>query len=174
MAEAMAVGKPVIATGYSGNLHFMTPANSFLVDYTMCAVPEACDPYPTTASWANPDLDHAARLMREVYERPDEAAVRARLGQSDILEHHSLVASGKAISRRLDEIRRDRRSRLAVGSRLEVSTGNDDEAAAGLDRLEATLPHLDELSTPRLSVAGRSFPGARTALQRFGAKEKHA
>ena len=33
MAEAMALGKPVIATGYSGNLHFMTPENSYLVDF---------------------------------------------------------------------------------------------------------------------------------------------
>ena len=29
----MALGKPVIATGYSGNIDFMTPANSYLVDY---------------------------------------------------------------------------------------------------------------------------------------------
>ena len=32
MAEAMALGKPVIATGYSGNLDFMTPENSYLVE----------------------------------------------------------------------------------------------------------------------------------------------
>jgi glycosyltransferase involved in cell wall biosynthesis len=30
MAEAMALGKPVIATGYSGNLAFMTAENSYL------------------------------------------------------------------------------------------------------------------------------------------------
>ena len=35
LAETMAIGKPVIATGYSGNLGFMTPDNSYLVDYTM-------------------------------------------------------------------------------------------------------------------------------------------
>ena len=34
-AEAMAIGKPVIATGYSGNLDFMTDANAYLVDYTL-------------------------------------------------------------------------------------------------------------------------------------------
>ena len=33
MAEAMYLGKPVIATGYSGNLDFMTAENSYLVDY---------------------------------------------------------------------------------------------------------------------------------------------
>ena len=39
MAEAMALGKPVIATVYSGNLQFMTPENSHLVDYQLGAVP---------------------------------------------------------------------------------------------------------------------------------------
>src|SRR5262249_41237734 len=31
MLEAMALGKPVIASRYSGNLDFMTPSNGFLV-----------------------------------------------------------------------------------------------------------------------------------------------
>ena len=34
LAEAMALGKPVIATGFSGNTDFMTPANSYLVDWS--------------------------------------------------------------------------------------------------------------------------------------------
>ena len=50
MAEAMGLGKPVIATGYSGNLDFMTPENSYLVDYMMGAVPADCDPYPRGSS----------------------------------------------------------------------------------------------------------------------------
>ena len=74
MAEAMALGKPVIATGYSGNLHFMTPENSYLVDWVKVPIPAGCDPYPASATWADPDIGHAARLMREVYERPAEAA----------------------------------------------------------------------------------------------------
>ena len=37
MAEAMYVGKPVIATGYSGNLDFMTAENGLLVDYELRA-----------------------------------------------------------------------------------------------------------------------------------------
>src|SRR5436305_7216483 len=35
LAEAMLLGKPVIATNYSGNLDFMTPATSRLVDYRL-------------------------------------------------------------------------------------------------------------------------------------------
>ena len=38
MAEAMLLGKPVIATRYSGNLDFMDDANSLLVDYQLVPV----------------------------------------------------------------------------------------------------------------------------------------
>ena len=34
LAESMALGTPVIATGYSGNTDFTTPHNSYLVDWT--------------------------------------------------------------------------------------------------------------------------------------------
>ncbi|WP_217616751.1 glycosyltransferase [Cellulomonas sp. GbtcB1] len=66
MAEAMAWGKPVIATRYSGNLQFMTDANSYLVDWKPTPVPADAAPYPAGSTWADPDLAHAARLMREV------------------------------------------------------------------------------------------------------------
>ena len=49
MAEAMAAGRPVIATGYSGNLAFMNEANSYLVDYKLTNVPTGCEPYPPNA-----------------------------------------------------------------------------------------------------------------------------
>jgi len=113
MAEAMALGKPVIATGYSGNLHFMTPDNSYLVDYTLSAVPAGCGPYPVGARWAAPNLDHAARLMREVYERPFDAARKARRGQADILERHGVKVAAAALTRRVDQIRRDR-TRISI------------------------------------------------------------
>ncbi len=46
MAEAMLLGKPVIATGYSGNVDFMTPENSYLVDYELAPIGEGAEPYP--------------------------------------------------------------------------------------------------------------------------------
>src|SRR5213076_1122404 len=72
MAEAMYVGKPVIATGYSGNLDFMTPHNSYLVDYEVVAVGEGAAPYPAHAEWAEPSVEHAACLMRHVFEHREE------------------------------------------------------------------------------------------------------
>ena len=80
LAEAMLLGKPAIATGYSGNLQFMTPANSWLAGYELTPVGEGVEIYPPDALWAEPDLDHAAALMREVRAGGEEvrAARRAR------------------------------------------------------------------------------------------------
>ena len=66
MAEAMALAKPVIATGYSGNLDFMSSETAYLVPWKPIPVPPGCDPYPVGALWADPDLDAAAQLMRQV------------------------------------------------------------------------------------------------------------
>ena len=70
MAESMALGKPVIATAYSGNMDFMSPETAYLVRWTKGSVPPDCAPYPIGANWAEPDLDEAARLLRRVFDTP--------------------------------------------------------------------------------------------------------
>ena len=77
LAEAMWLGTPVIATGYSGNLDFMTDENSLLVGHGMAPVADGGGIYPTGARWAEPDLDHAAELLRSLVADDD---LRARLG----------------------------------------------------------------------------------------------
>ena len=77
MAEAMYLGKPVIATGYSGNLDFMTAENSLLVDYELVPIGPGAPPYPADGEWADPNVEHAAALMRLVFDDP-AAATRAR------------------------------------------------------------------------------------------------
>lgn len=72
LAEAMALGKPVIATNYSGNLDFMTPENSLLVDYRLVELTEDHGPYQRGNQWADPHLEHAAELMRWVVAHPEE------------------------------------------------------------------------------------------------------
>ena len=108
MAEAMAAGKPVIATAYSGNMAFMHEGNSLLVPYRLSPIPEGCDPYPPGAEWAEPDLDEAARLMRSVWENPDAARRLGRRAQEDILRRHTPQRTAEFITRRLDEIRIER------------------------------------------------------------------
>jgi glycosyltransferase involved in cell wall biosynthesis len=52
IAEAMLLGKPVIATGYSGNLDFMTPETSYMVPWTRVKVGENAE--ATTGADAAP------------------------------------------------------------------------------------------------------------------------
>ncbi len=78
MAEAMMQRKPVIATAYSGNMDFMNEENSYLCRFEMEAVGPGAVPYCSDALWAKPDVAHAAKLMRHVFEHPEEAAEKGR------------------------------------------------------------------------------------------------
>ncbi len=109
MAEAMALGKPVIATAYSGNLQFMTPENSWLVPATRVPIPDGCDPYPAGTPWGDPDLDAAAEAMRAVVADPEAAAARGARAAHDIATLHAPEVAGRAVERRLAASWRTRR-----------------------------------------------------------------
>ncbi len=65
IAKAMAAGKPVVATGYSGNMEFMKADDSVPIPFR--TVPVGPDPiYPANGTWAEPDVDVAADAMRSL------------------------------------------------------------------------------------------------------------
>ena len=105
LAECMAQGKPVIATGYSGNLEFMNAHNSFLVDYELIAVQPGEYPDHNEQVWANPSTAHAAALMRGVYDDPEHTRAVGRRGAQHIAEHFSPTATGHSIVERYQLIR---------------------------------------------------------------------
>ena len=108
MAEAMALGKPTIATGYSGNLEFMTRENSYLVGWSEATVPADCRPYRAGTKWAEPDLDEAAALLRRVYENPGEARRVGEVGRADLERLHGPAARARLLERLLGQIRAER------------------------------------------------------------------
>jgi glycosyltransferase involved in cell wall biosynthesis len=99
LLEAMAVGAPVICTGYSGNMDFSSPENSWLVDFTMMKTDEPTGPYPAGSIWASPNLDSVIDLMRHVREHPDEVERKRVNARRDALE----TASLERYAARLDE-----------------------------------------------------------------------
>lgn len=101
LAEAMWLAKPVIATGYSGNLDYMTAENSYLVEHRLVPIGPGHDPYPAGGQWAEPDVEHAVRLMRDVLEDRDTAARRGRRAAADIRRTHSPSAAGRVMAARL-------------------------------------------------------------------------
>lgn len=106
LAEAMAIGKPVIGTGYSGNLDFMNTENSYLIDYELGRVGPDCEIYPAEGQWADPSVEHAAELMRRVVEHPGEAAAIGARAREDIARELSPETAGTAMRRRLEELGR--------------------------------------------------------------------
>jgi len=108
MAECMYLGKPVIATAYSGNLDFMDRDNSLLVNYRMVPLRDGDYPYWQGQQWADADVAHAARWMRQVF---DDREFAQRIGASaatSIRRTNSKDACGAAVIARLQEIHRGR------------------------------------------------------------------
>jgi glycosyltransferase involved in cell wall biosynthesis len=108
MAEAMLLGKPVIATNYSGNLSFMNKENSLLVDYDLIAVGSDSPPYDQNAKWAQPSAEHAAKLMRKLYDDQDYARELGSKAQADAQVRLSIAAAGQRVVDRLAEIKAER------------------------------------------------------------------
>lgn len=77
LAECMSLGKPVIGTGWSGNLDFMTADNSCLVDYRLVPVASGEYPHSSGSSWAQADISHAAIMMKRLADMP---AFATRIG----------------------------------------------------------------------------------------------
>ena len=105
MAEAIACGKPVVATRYSGNLEFMDEGNSYLVPYSLVEVPPSWWAHQPGAAWAEPDIDAAAGLMRRVWEHPDEARVLGERARDVLLERFSPLRTSAYVEERLDDLR---------------------------------------------------------------------
>ena len=127
-AEAMYLGKPVIATGYSGNLDFMTADNSHLIAYTMTEVGEGAWPYPHNGVWADPEIEAAAEVMRRVFDDRDAARGLGALAAQDIRRTHSPRAAGEAMQQRLAEIA----TQLEAGAAAAASALSDPPPTAGL------------------------------------------
>ena len=104
-AEAMLLGRAVVATGWSGNMDFMDETSAALAAYTL--IP-ARDPRGVLeapgAVWAEPDIESAAGHLRRLADDPagraamaarGQAMARARLGAAPLLE--AVAALGIAV-----------------------------------------------------------------------------
>jgi len=104
MAEAMYLGKPTIGTGWSGNLEFMTPFNSCLVNYRLVQLGETYGPYEAYQYWAEPDVEHAAYYMRRLVEDREYYNELSEAGRRDIVERFSPEVVGELIRQRISYI----------------------------------------------------------------------
>lgn len=97
MAEAMAAGVPVIATGYSGNLEYMDHRSAFLVGHRMIPIVERLAHgkfYEADMQWADPKLDEAVDALRACAFEPTKRRTIARAGEERVRRELSLRAVG--------------------------------------------------------------------------------
>jgi len=104
MAEAMYLGKPVIATGYSGNLDFTNEMNACMVDHVLVPVKEGEYPYGKGQLWADPDIEQAAWYMKRLVFEPSYASEIGRNGERYIKTYHSFRAIGARMRHRLEKL----------------------------------------------------------------------
>lgn len=83
LAEAMLAGKPVVATGWSGNLAFMDADGAGLVAHRLIPVRDAGGHYADLpgALWAEPEIEHAAIWLRRLADHPAQRHHLGRQGQ---------------------------------------------------------------------------------------------
>lgn len=107
LSDAMIFEKPVIATGYSGNLQFMNSRNSFLLE---CAEehihPEdCCGLFRSWMKWAYPDEEDIQRKLFEVYEHRDNRLVEEKVrSASEKIKSFDRSSVKQSILERLNDI----------------------------------------------------------------------
>jgi glycosyltransferase involved in cell wall biosynthesis len=105
MAEALAFGKPVIGTDFSGNREFLTTRTGFPVSYTIRQLLPGEYPGGDNQYWAEPDLEIAAEQMQRVFSDREESARRRFEGKKLIESRYAGEKVAELIKARLVEIR---------------------------------------------------------------------
>ncbi len=189
MHEAMAMGRPVVATGWSANTEFMTGDNSYLLDYELVEV-AGVEPYLKHYlghRWAQPSEKHLRELMRRVKENPAEAAAKGAKAREHVTKHFSRAAVAEKVMQRLEAIERKfstpscetvtvRVNATGVSTaRLNTSAVSVAWSGSFLDfgslshvnrELTGALGNLPGVQLTRLGQATLNAPGSLAALAR--------
>ena len=104
VAEAMALGKPVVATDYSATTELVSPRTGFPVDFTLVPVGENEYPFHEDQVWAEADVSHAAWQMRKVFQDRAEATRRAEAARRHLAGEYGLEACSRRVGARLREL----------------------------------------------------------------------
>lgn len=104
ITDAMALGRPVIATSWSGNMDFMNVSNSFPVRYEMVELQKNVGPYRAGEVWADPSVEHAAQQMRIAFDNREDARARGEAARREIETNYSEEKVARVVGQRLEVI----------------------------------------------------------------------
>ncbi len=88
-AEALHARKPLITTGYSGQMDFCHPDNCWLIDYTL--VPSTSHLARAGSVWAEPSAKDLQIKMRHLYENYDSDDVKKKVENGYELIHNNYM-----------------------------------------------------------------------------------
>lgn len=123
--EAMASGLPVIATGWSAHLDFVTAENAYLVDHRLERVSSEqtalSQYYGPDHLWAEPSVDHLAELLRRCLTNRDEARAKGARARVEVQDSWSSRRTAEWIA---EQVRNIERTVLVAGSRVPSAAGS--------------------------------------------------
>lgn len=104
IAEAMLLGRPVIATDYAATTELLSPSTGLPVDFRLIPVAPGAYPFCEGQVWADPDLDHAAWLMEKLANDPGLAAPRVAAARAHLQRDYSPRSVAQRQRARLREL----------------------------------------------------------------------
>lgn len=157
--EAMLLGKLVIATGYSGNMAYMTEQNSMPIPYRLIEPLQVTWQYKrafagSTASWAEVDIEQAALALRIARSNPELSKSLAARGAREIREKQAAAWGGNYLPQLIQYLDASDRVPLRAGLARQVQM------------TELTNPILRKLNFGVLSALMRNK--ARWAFRKLG------
>lgn len=123
IAECMAIAKPVIATGWSGNMEFMNSKNSCLVEYDLVDVQPGEYLDSANQSWADPRLPHAAHYMRKLF---DDRAFGESIGSQAAIDISQGLSKAAAAAKMIELLEKELTQRR-IAARHAPRPGNRDK-----------------------------------------------
>jgi glycosyltransferase involved in cell wall biosynthesis len=99
--EALAMGLPTIGSNWSGNLAFMDPATSWLIDGELVEIARDEELFVDLYAghrWFEPDGDELAAAMQDVAGDPDAARAKAAPARDDLIRRFGPEATAARIA----------------------------------------------------------------------------
>lgn len=104
IAEAMYLGKPVIATDWSASTEFLNEITGCPVRHRLVMLENSHGPYSRGQFWADPDVTHAAEWMVRLHDDPSLGHLLGTSARSSVETQLSPGAIGARVRRRLETI----------------------------------------------------------------------
>jgi len=160
--EAMALGKPVVATAWSGNMSFMTYDTACLIGYQLQPVRGTLPVYQQAyvgrdCCWADPSIPEAAAWLDRLRRDTETRAAIGERAKKRVQEYNAVAASGRWIEE-LAAIVRAREQGLGRRSAQLASLGNRSERTFACSIIVPVHNHV-ELTRQCLEALAASTQG---------------